>query len=158
MFYCANQKCPNHLTMPLYCFVCSDDEPSKHDHKVRVIAIKGDTSKSDWSTLRRKVIENLRSAKIFFENHGPLIEILTSHERIGNAKLINEHQELVTLNKSLEKYFADEIEQHLAKDEILELQNREPKYKEFASEFARLEYQGNITLRALWKHLWAAIP
>jgi hypothetical protein len=49
--------------MPLYCFLCSDDEPSKHDHKVKVIAIKGDSSKSDWQTLRSKVADILSKAK-----------------------------------------------------------------------------------------------
>jgi hypothetical protein len=41
---------------------------------------------------------------------------------------------------------------------VLELQKREPKFKEFSAEIARLEYQGDITLRNLWKYFWAAIP
>jgi hypothetical protein len=75
-----------------------------------------------------------------------------------SAQLKKEHQELATLNTNLNNYFTDEIEKHLAKDEVLELQKREPKYKEFSAEIARLEYQGNINLRTLWKHFWAAIP
>jgi hypothetical protein len=66
MFYCVVQKCPYHLTMPLYCFLCSDDEPPKHDHKVKVIAVKGDSSKSDWQTLRSKVAEILGKSKDSF--------------------------------------------------------------------------------------------
>ncbi len=48
MYYCAYESCPNHLSMPLYCILCSDDENTKHDHRVKVIAIKGDTAKADW--------------------------------------------------------------------------------------------------------------
>jgi hypothetical protein len=52
--------------MPLYCLLCSDDEPSKHEHKQKVIAIKGDSSKSDWQNLRGKVAEILSKSKDYF--------------------------------------------------------------------------------------------
>ncbi len=52
MYFCAYEDCPNHLTMPLYCMLCSDEDNTKHDHRQKLIAIKGDNVKSDWSKLR----------------------------------------------------------------------------------------------------------
>ena len=66
MFYCAFQTCPNNQSMPLYCFLCSDDELSKHTHQPKVIAIKGDSAKSAWQTLRSKVADTLSKANDWF--------------------------------------------------------------------------------------------
>ncbi len=52
MYFCSIEDCVNHLTLPLYCMLCSDDEDTKHNHRPKLIAIKGDTAKSDWQQLR----------------------------------------------------------------------------------------------------------
>jgi hypothetical protein len=65
---------------------------------------------------------------------------------------------LTTLYTNLNKYFADEIEKHLAKDEVLELQKREPKYKEFLAVIKRLEYLGSLSAKNLWTHFRTSIP
>jgi hypothetical protein len=64
---------------------------------------------------------------------------------------------LTTLYTNLNKYFADEIEKHLAKDEVLELQKREPKYKEFLAVIKRLEYLGSLSAKNLWTHFRTSI-
>ena len=158
MYYCAYDTCPSHLTMPLYCFLCADDEPSKHEHKGKIIAIKGDSSKLDWQNLRGNVAQTQGKAKDWFEKYGALIDLLSEEEFQGNSQLKRDHQDLATLSTNLNKYFADEIEKHLAKDEVLELQKREPKYKEFLAIIKRLEYLGTISAKNLWTQFRTSIP
>ena len=38
---------------------------------------------------------------------------------MGDSSFKTEYQELATLNTNLSEYFAEEIEMHLAKDEVL---------------------------------------
>ena len=158
MFYCDDTSCPNRLSMPLYCILCCHFEPEKHKHPPKIIAVKGDTSKADWQNLRSKGDETLRKAKDWFDKHGALVNILSNEEHKGNAKLKSDHQELATLNANINKYFKDEIDTHLENDNVVELQRREPKFKEFTSVLSRLEYLGSIVIKHLWKHFWAAIP
>jgi hypothetical protein len=158
MFYCDDTKCPNYLTMPLYCMLCCQLEPDKHNHTPKFIAVKGDTSKADWQNLRSKGDETLRKAKDWFEKHGALVNILSNEEHKGNAKLKSDHQELIALNANINKYYKDEIDTHLLNDNIVELQRREPKFKEFTSVLTRLDYLGSIAIKDLWKHFWAPIP
>ena len=129
-----------------------------HNHPPKFIVIKGELSKSDWQNLRSKSDEILRKTKEWFEKHGALVNILSNEEHKGNAKLKSDHQELATLNANINKYYKDEIDTHLENDNIVELQRREPQYKEFTSVLTRLDYLGSITIQHLWKYFWAAIP
>ena len=129
-----------------------------HNHPPKFIAIKGDLSKTDWQNLRSKGDETLRKAKDWFEKHGALVHILSSEEHKGNAKLKSDLLELATLNANINKYYKDEIDTHLENDNVVELQRREPKFKEFSGVLTRLEYLGSIAVKDLWKHFWAAIP
>jgi hypothetical protein len=52
--------------MPLYCFLCCHDDLAKHAHQPKVIAIDGDSAKSDWQNLRSKVADTLSKANDWF--------------------------------------------------------------------------------------------
>ena len=94
MFYCAVTTCPNNTKFPLYCLLCNDDEPSKHEHKPKAIAIKGDSSKADWQKLRAKVSETLSKAKDWHNKHGDLLFILSDEKYQGKDQLKRDYQEL----------------------------------------------------------------
>jgi hypothetical protein len=80
MFYCSVSSCQNHIKFPVYCILCNDDEPTKHEHTPKAIAIKGENSMGDWQELRSKVSETLSNAKAWHDNHGGLIEILSDEK------------------------------------------------------------------------------
>ena len=91
MFYCSVTSCPNHTKFPLYCILCNDDEPTKHEHRPKAIAIKGDSSKADWQQLRAKVSETLSKANAWHATHGELVNILSDEKYQGGGQLKREH-------------------------------------------------------------------
>ena len=146
MFYCSVPSCPNHTKFPLYCILCNDDEPSKHDHRSKAIAIKGDSSKADWQQLRSKFSETLSKAKAWHEKHGALLDILSDEKYQGKDQLKRDFKELSKLCNDLNQFFTKEVERLLKDDNVIELQKREPQYKTYAAAFAMLEYQASITI------------
>ena len=72
--------------------------------------------------------------------------------------MLKDKQALILLNDNLNQYFTKEIDEHLAKDSVLELQKREPKFKEFAGAHAKLEYLASITSKTLWRFFRNSIP
>jgi hypothetical protein len=78
--------------MPLYCMLCCQLEPAKHNHPPKFIVYKGDTSKVDWQNLRSKGDEVLRKATDWFEKHSALVNILSNEEHKGNGKLKSDQQ------------------------------------------------------------------
>ncbi len=55
IYYCAFEKCPYHTLLPLYCLFCGDDDNSIHNHKPKLIAVKGDSASIDWNKLRENI-------------------------------------------------------------------------------------------------------
>ena len=129
MYYCALGTCPNNKIWPLYCILCNDDEPPKHEHRAKTIAIKGESVKDEWHKLRAKINESLSKTKNWFGLHGDLVKILSDPEYHGNDQMLKDQQALIQLNANMNLYFTKEINEHLAKDNILELQKREPQFK-----------------------------
>jgi hypothetical protein len=91
MFYCSVTSCPNHTKFPLYCILCNDDEPTKHEHRPKAIAIKGDSSKADWQQLRAKVSETLSKANAWHGTHGELVNIVSDEKYQGGGQLKREY-------------------------------------------------------------------
>ena len=75
----------------LNCFLCTDDEPSKHEHKTKIISIKGDSSKLDWQNLRGNVAQTQGKAKDWFDKYGALVDLLSKEEFQGNSQLKRDH-------------------------------------------------------------------
>ena len=90
MYYCAVAACPNHKTWPLYCILCNDDEPPRHEHRAKTIAIKGDSAKADWQQLRAKINETLTKAKNWLDLHGALVKIMSDPEFQGNDQMLKD--------------------------------------------------------------------
>ena len=38
MFVCVKTDCPNNQRQPVYCMICSEEEPFVHDHRVKAIS------------------------------------------------------------------------------------------------------------------------
>jgi hypothetical protein len=90
MYYCALATCPNNKLWPLYCILCNDDEPPKHEHRAKTIAIKGESVKDEWHKLRAKINESLNKTKNWFGLHGDLVKILSDPEYHGNDQMLKD--------------------------------------------------------------------
>ena len=45
VFSCQDSNCPNNKIQQLYCGLCMDDDPSKHEHKAKTISSFNDNVK-----------------------------------------------------------------------------------------------------------------
>ncbi len=81
-FYCWDEKCPNFTKQPLYCTICFDEDPPKHDHRGRTIASRGDLLKNDWKALRARISEASKNSKAWFDKHSALVDLMTQEIKI----------------------------------------------------------------------------
>ena len=60
--------------------MCSEDDPPRHDHRVKFIASQVDNTKTQWRDLRSLVSDSSSKAKDFHNKNGALLEILSEEE------------------------------------------------------------------------------
>lgn len=158
MYYCAVPTCGHHKLQPLYCFLCVEDEPPKHDHRPKIIAVKSDNTKADWQELRSKVNKSATQAKKWYDAHNVLIDQLTVPEVQSSQAFKTHYEELQLLEKDLDTLYSKEISELLAKDKVLELQQKDQQFKEFTQKYEGLVHLTEISLKTLWRYYKKTIP
>ena len=77
MFVCVKTDCPNHIKQPLYCILCSDDEPSAHEHKGKPISSQTSSLQKLWLDLRKDVGNKVTIVKQWLATYKDLVQLLT---------------------------------------------------------------------------------
>ncbi len=75
IFYCDDNKCPNHDTQRVYCFLCADKAQNKHLHESSLITELIKKEKDEWTNFAKKAAEEFTKAKELQKDYGQIIEI-----------------------------------------------------------------------------------
>ena len=75
-YYCWDNTCPNHASQQYYCARCSEDEPSKHNHRGKYITFSLPLSKQGWKEFHRTINEHLLIADAWFKKNETLMKLL----------------------------------------------------------------------------------
>ena len=107
IFVCIKSDCPNHKKQPLYCFICSEDEESTHEHKGKTISSLNTSVHTQWLEFRKDLGNKVVQVNKWTDQYQMLLSLLT--RCCGIDTLERSINKLRELEQSVERFFGADV-------------------------------------------------
>lgn len=144
IFICIKPDCPNHQTQQFYCFLCSEDEQSKHEHKGKTISSESPYLDSKWLELKTDLEAKIQKVDAWTSRYHGLLSLLTKESGIDTIE--QDIKRLRDLGHEVSSFYQSQIAAYASEERMIELIATKDKLDTYSTQLKAIPSLEGISL------------